>query len=145
MGWTSDFLTGLAQYLADSQVGVWRPTGPPYGPAETGIVIAAMPPAPDRVVCLTDYPVEDHISEADVTVGVQIRTRGTTDPRDVADLADAIYDLLHGATGMVLGGVSVVQVYRQSYTRLGRDEADRFERSDNYYVDAMRPTAYRPF
>ncbi len=142
-GWTSRLLVGLAEYLAADGIAEWSPTAA-YTTTQTGIVIAAMPPAPNRVICLTDYPVTDRIDRPNVVQAVQIRCRAGADPREVADLADAVYDRLHGATGLMLGGIRVIQVRRQSYTRLPRDLADRHERSDNYYLDAWRPSAHRP-
>lgn len=142
-GWTSKLLTGLAQYLAANAVGVWRPTGV-YAAGETGILLRAIPQSPDRIIALAAYPVAaGYVGLADTTVGVQHRLRGGTDPRDCDDLADAIYDLLDSATNLVFGGVHVVQMYRQSYVSLGADGNGRWERSENYYLDAMRPTAHR--
>lgn len=142
-GWTSRLIAGLAQHIADAGIGVWRPPpGAAYAAGEVGILDRAVPPVPDRVITLAMYPVgQAYQGLADVTVGVQIRTRGTTDPRVCDDLADALYDLLDSASGLRLGGIAVVQLYRQSYASLGQDNNNRWERSDNYYVDAMRPTA----
>lgn len=143
-GWTTSLLTGLAQHLADNGVGLWRPTGT-YVAGETGIVLAAMPPDPDRIVCLTAYPVSSRPDTADATVAVQVRTRAGKDPRDVADLSDEVYELLHGATHLIFGGVPVVQILHRSGVPMGRDSRDRWERSDNYYVDAIRPSAGREY
>ncbi|GAA2327546.1 minor capsid protein [Dactylosporangium salmoneum] len=146
-GWTTNLLSGIAQLLADAGVGVWRPDGSPYAAGDTGIVDSGMPPEPERVICLGAYPVSDHPSQADVTVGVQVRTRAGRDPREVRDLDDAVFEVLHGLEQTELGGVRVVQIYRRSSAALGqaRDATDRWEWTSNYYVDAMRPTAARPF
>jgi hypothetical protein len=141
-GWTTSLLTGLAQHLAGGGIGTWRATGT-YTSAETAITIRAAPPSPDRVVVLAAYPVRSAPGTVDITTGVQIRTRAGADPRDCDDLADAIFDLLDSAGGLVLGGIHVTQIYRQSYASLGRDQRSRWERSDNYYLDAVRPTAHR--
>lgn len=143
-GWTTLLLTGLAEHLADNGIGLWRPTGV-YAAGETGIVLAALPPDPDRIVCLTAYPVTDRLAVADVTVAIQVRVRAGRDPRDVDDLADDVYALLHGAEHLILGGVPVNQAYRRSGTLLGRDQSDRWERSDNYYFDAIRPGPGREY
>lgn len=147
-GWTSNLLGGIAQLLADAGVGVWHPDGSPYDVGDTVIVVGAVPPAPpERVICLAPYPVSDHASQADVTVGVQIRTRAGRDPRDVLDLDDLVFEQLHGLEQTELGGVRVVQIYRRSSAALGqaRDGRDLWERTNNYYVDAMHPTVHRPF
>jgi hypothetical protein len=142
-GWTANLLTGLAEHLAANAVGVWRPDGPAYTSTETGILIRAVPQSPDRLVTLAPYVVASPTGLADFTQGVQIRCRGTTDPRVCEDLADTVFDLLDSASGLTLGGVSVVQMYRQSSTSLGQDGNSRWESSSNFYVEAMRPTLTR--
>jgi hypothetical protein len=147
MGWHTSLLTGLAAHLAANGVGSWRPDGSAYGAAETAIVLSTMPPRPDRVICLNAYPV-DQDGFGDVTVGIQVRTRAGKDPRQVLDLADAVYDLIDGAAAVNLGGIWLSQIFRRSGEELsamaGVDrQADRHERIDNYYVQASRPSANR--
>ena len=148
-GWTTNLLTGLAEHLAAAGVGVWHPpeAGEPYAAGDVAIVLGAMPAVPERVIVLASYPVSEDVAQADVTVGVQVRTRAGPDPRDVQDLDDAVWEQLHGAAGLVLGGVDVVQIYRRSSASLGqaRDQTARWERTSNYYIQAMRPTAARPY
>jgi len=141
-GWTSRLIAGMAQHLDDGGVGVYRPTGK-YTSDEIAIVDRAIPPEPDRVITLATYPVSSPPGMADITVGVQVRIRGTTDPRVCDDIADAVFDLLDSAFRLTLNDIPVVQIYRQSYTSLGQDGNQRWESSQNYYVDAMRPTNNR--
>lgn len=142
-GWTSRLLTGCAEELAAASIGVWRPDGPAYTTTEVGIVIRAIPLSPDRIITLAPYVVASPTGQADYTQGVQIRVRGTKDPRVAEDLGDAIFDRLDSATGLTWGGIPIVQVYRQSYAALGADTNGRWEISHNYYVEAMRPTSNR--
>lgn len=140
-GWTSRLLVGLAEYLDAADVGVWRATGV-YTSSETAIVLRSVPQSPDRLITLATYPVGSTTPGlADHQLGMQIRIRAGTDPRDCDDLADEVYELLHGARRLTLGGVAVVQMWRQSYTSLGDDTNGRWQRSENYYLDAMRPTS----
>lgn len=142
--WTTDLITGIAELLADAGIGEWRPDGPAYIAAEVGILMRSVPPQPDRVITLSPYPVASPLlGMADFIQGVQIRCRGTTDVRVCEDLADAVFDNLDSAGRLTLGGVAVVQVYRQSYTSLGQDGNGRWESSSNYYFEAMRPTIHR--
>lgn len=146
-GWTVALLTGWAEYLAAAGVGAWRPDGSPYELDETAITFSTMPPRPDRVICLRLYPVRIE-GDGDVMVGVQVRTRAGRDPREVADLADQVFDVMDGLAGVNLGGVWVSQVFRRSGEELGADvgadqQADRCERVDNYYVQAARPSVNR--
>lgn len=146
--WDSWLITGLAEHLADHGLGVWRPDGTAYQPDEVAISDRGIIPQPDRLIVLTDYIVPGQPDGlADMLIGVQIRLRGTTDPRVVRDLGSEIYDLLDSSGRQVWGQpgreVHVTDVWRQSYTQLGADQRGRWEASHNYYVTAMRPTAYR--
>lgn len=141
-GWTSRLLTGLAEHLQAAGIGVWRASGV-YQASEVGIVIRGIPTSPDRIITLAPYVVAGPAGLADVTQGVQIRVRGTKDPRVAEDLADSIFDALDSAHGLTWSGVPIVQVYRQSYAALGADANGRWETSSNYYVEAMRPTSNR--
>lgn len=145
-GWTTDLLTGLAEVLADARVGVWRPDGPAYTSGETGIVIGAMPPQPDQIVALAHYPVEDHVALTHVIAGVQVRTRAGPTPTDVQDLDDEVFDTLQGFAQTTFGLAHVKQCYRRSSTALGqaRDGRDLWERTSNYYLDAVHATTHRP-
>lgn len=141
-GWTSQLIANLAQYLHDNGVGVWRPGGS-YTAGEIAIVDRYIPPSPDRLITLATYPITTAPGLQDVTVGVQFRLRGTTDPRVCEDIGDAIFELLDGAEHVALGDIHTVQIYRQSYGSLGMDGSERWEASHNYYVEAMRATAHR--
>ena len=140
-GWTTRLLEGLAGHLAAAGVGTWRATGI-YSAGETGILIRAVPPAPDRVVTLAAYPVASPPGLTDHTAGVQIRVRAGSNPTECDDLADAIHDLLNGAHDLALGGIRISQITRTSYASLGQDGNRRWERSENYYIQASRPTAH---
>lgn len=139
VGWTTNLVEGMAALLAAAGAGTWSPGGT-YTDGQTGITVGVIPQAPDRIICLSPYPVDDPPGLLDVTVAVQVRVRGTTDPRVVQDIADAVYDALHGAQPGQLGGVLVAQVFRQSASSLGVDQVGRWERSENYYVQATRPS-----
>ena len=145
MGWSVDLLDGVAQTLTDDGVGVWRPEGPTYADDETVIVVGAMPPSPDNVICLNIYPVDDHRSRDVVTYGVQVRTRGGRDPRTVLNLDDAVFNALDGLAAVTFGDCTVSQMYRRSSTTIGRDGQEREERTSTYYVDASRPSGAREF
>lgn len=143
MGHTTDLLTGVAEHLAAQGVGTWRTTGV-YAATETGIVLGLLPPSPDNVIALTGYSVSDDPTLSDGVMGVQVRTRTKgLDPRPTADLADAIFDALQGLGDVVLGGVRVQIVTRQSWVPLGADANGRQQRSDNYYATAHHPSSHR--
>ncbi len=147
MGWTDDLVAGLAAYLADDgTVFTWDPDGvlTPSGNA-VPIVVGIVPTQPDQVLALSPYPVDDDAGDLNDTVlGVQLRFRGTRDPRTVLTLSDAAFDRLQSARRLVLNGIPVVQVWHASGTDLGPDDNGRHQRTENFYVQANRPSAHRP-
>lgn len=141
MSYTGDLLDGLAQYLAAAGVGVYRADGV-FAATDTAIVVGVMPSAPDRVVCLTAYPVTDDAALTDTTTGVQVRTRTGPDPRTTDALDDAAFDVLQGASLLAFGAAQVRLITRVSGAPMGADAAGRIERSSNYYVRANRPALH---
>jgi hypothetical protein len=144
MGAQNDLLDGIAQLIAGAGIASYDTAGA-YGPTDTGILFKAVTPNPDRIVTLTAYQVSDHPAQAESRLGVQVRMRGTQDPRDVDELGDAIFTLLHGLTNVTFGSVVAEQVLRQSSITLGQDQAKRWERADAFYIDvALPPSSNRP-
>lgn len=150
-GMTTTVLTCLAQHLEDAGVGNWDPDGI-YPTTTTGIYLKALPgteTSPDVALALTAYGVDDTPGwdeDADggrvVTIGVQVRARGTGDPRTVDDLTDAIYRALHGARDLTLGSdipVAVTLIWRVSLADLGPDDEGRWETTSNFYAHTTRP------
>jgi hypothetical protein len=143
VSWTDDLLTGVAAWLADLGVGTWAPDDPVEGQTRP-FIDGALPEAPDVAAGLTAYSAVDDPAMADTLQPIQFMLRGTQDPKIVREFGDDIYDVLHGATGLVLGGVHVPLVYRQSCPPMGIDSSGRLLVAHNYYFEAMRPTASRP-
>jgi hypothetical protein len=141
VSYTTDLVDGTAALLADAGLGVYRPAGPAYTTTETGIVIGSMPDAPDRVICLTPYPVED-TGMAEATTGMQIRMRAGVDPRQVLAMADGVFDLLDNRSHFRFGAVLVDLAWRQSEAQLGADAQGRLEIASNYYLRTVRSTPY---
>jgi hypothetical protein len=143
MSFSGDLLNGLAAFLAAAGAGTYRSDGTAYTSGETAIAFAAMPQTPDRAIVLTSYPVTDDPSLSDSVIGMQVRCRGGVDPHDVESISDAVFTVLHGKTAFDLGPVHVVQALRNSGVPLGRDDSNRWEHSDNYYLTVNRPSANR--
>ncbi|GAU67684.1 hypothetical protein SSP35_05_02510 [Streptomyces sp. NBRC 110611] len=137
MSYTVDLLDGLARLLDSAGVGTYRPDGV-YEASETAITIAATPPAPDRCICLSAYPVTDSPVLTDTTTGIQVRTRAGPDPREVDALDDAVFDVLHGAGPYQWGAAWVQLIFRASAVPIGADDSGRAERTSNYYARAHR-------
>lgn len=146
MSVTSDLLTGIAQMIAGAGLGItYSPTGV-YTSGQTGIFMKIMPAAPDRVVTLTAVNQGDDITDPFGQIMVQVRGRGLPNkPVDADDLLDGIFTILHGTKGLVFGSMTVDQCNRKVSIPMGADTSQRWERIDQYYLDASFPaTANRP-
>lgn len=143
-GFQTEFLTGFAVLLDAAALGDWNPSET-YGGAETAITLRKMPQAPDRIICLSAYGVMDDASLSTSVMGLQVRCRWSgQDPRPVDDLADELFDLLHGREHLELStGVHIVLCLRQSYAPLGQDQNGRWENASNFYCTVHRPSTNR--
>jgi len=144
-GFQTNLLTGLAAYLAAGGLGATWSTSGAYTALQTGIVLGAIPQAPDRVIALSAYGVSDSPGLSDSVIGVQVRCRWeNADPRPVDDLQDTIFNLLHGVNGVTLStGVYVVIATRKSAATLGQDQNGRWSNVANYYLSVHRPSTHR--
>lgn len=143
-GYQTNLLTGFAVLLNVASVGTWNASGA-YTSGQTGIALRVIPQSPDSIIALTTYSVTDDPSLSDTVTGLQVLTRkGGQDPRTVDDLADDIFDQLHGLHDVLLStGIHVVQCLHRSGTPLPEDDLHRWSRSDNYYVTTHRPSPNR--
>lgn len=138
----ADILDGVARYLAARGHGTYDPTG------RTGTVfIESLPSTPDVCVVLTIY---DDGAEADTRLGyddvpVQVRVRGTTDPRVSRQLAQAIRSELHGLGETVLPDGTYLLLARatQAAAGLGVDDNRRHEHVVNLRLHVRSVTAHR--
>ncbi|WP_127572784.1 minor capsid protein [Georgenia faecalis] len=130
----------LGEYLHALGVGVWSPSGALPRDA-VGITVKAMPAQPDSVIVLSPYPVTGS-GASDVTLGMQIRCRAGGLPTAVDDLADHIYDALHGARNLQLGPARVALVWRASHAQMGVDGDGRWDTTSNFYLQTAHPSAH---
>ncbi|MFD0886770.1 minor capsid protein [Streptosporangium algeriense] len=144
MSWTTTILTAIAEQLHAAGAGVWRPDGPPYSAAETAIVFGRLPTEPDRAIALVCYGVDQDADDpvnTDSTIGVQLRVRGTTDPREVDRIADAAFGALQGWAAPAAG---ILLMTRRIQAPMGTDGNGRWERADSYRLLTHHPTTHRP-
>ncbi|MGW1151969.1 minor capsid protein [Streptomyces rubiginosohelvolus] len=141
MSYTRDMVEGLAELLDEQGLGTYGPPDEPYPTEGTAIVLGVMPTLPDRVLCLTPYPVEDTGGPEAITA-VQVRMRAGRDPRAVYDLADGVFGVLDGREHYRLRTVPVSLSWRQSEASLGLDGSNRMELTANYYFRILRHTAH---
>lgn len=134
MSHTRDLLAGLRDELIAAGV-------------TTPIFYKELPTTPDRVIALTAYSSADEATVALSHIRVQVWFRGAVNTSlDPDDLADDVFDVLHGLMNRTYGGVHLVQCFRVSSVPLGVDGNKRSQRSDNYEIDVDFPTsAARPF
>lgn len=142
MAFTADFTAALAQLLEDEGVGAWKPTGA-YTSAETAIVPGLVPAQPDRLITLTVYGYLDDPTQAESTLLLQVRTRGTKDIRTSENTQDAVFDVLQNLPRRELGGVTVAGCWRRSAGYLGVDDNQRHSHSSNYEFRLHRPSPHR--
>ncbi|MFD9863470.1 minor capsid protein [Streptomyces alboflavus] len=138
MSAVAEVVEGLARLLAEQHVASYRPDGV-YGAGETAITDTVMPEAPDRVVCLTVYGIEESAALTDAVFAVQVRTRAGPDPREVAALDEQVFTALHGLRHLALPTARVTLARRVSSAPLGADTLGRLERTSNYRVLGHRP------
>ncbi|WP_307821874.1 minor capsid protein [Streptomyces coffeae] len=138
MSYTIPLVEGLAQLLAADGIGTWHANGA-YTAAEVGITVTAVPDAPDQIIAITPYSVDDSSGTTDVVQGIQIRFRAGPDPRVLLEREDAVYELLHMREHTTLGGIHVALMWRQSLAWIGADDRGRQELTANYYLRPVRP------
>lgn len=135
-GFNTKLMTGLAQLIHTNGIGVFATSGT-YADDVWAIFLGLTPDKPDRAITLMSYPVED-TDLINVITGVQFRFRGTRDPREVENVSDAIYDLIHNKSHYVVNGVPINLSWRQSGAWMGQDANQRVERVENFYLHAER-------
>ncbi len=138
----ADLLDGLARHLAAQGLGVYDPTG-----ATGTLFIEAMPSTPEVCVALTIY---DDGAEADSQIGyddvpVQVRVRGTTDPRVSRQLCQDIRSELHGLGEITLPDGTDLLLARANaaVASIGVDENRRHEHVCNLRMQVRSITAHR--
>ncbi|MGW3057685.1 minor capsid protein [Streptomyces goshikiensis] len=129
----ADLLDGLARHLAAAGLLTYDPTG------RTGdCFVEALPPAPDRAVSLALYDAGPPEARDDAeTRRLQVRVRGTADPRISRDRAEALYRALHGRTDVALadGSLLILAAARGTPAPIGTDSSGRHEHVVNFDLD----------
>lgn len=129
----ADLLDGIARHLAAAGLLTYDPTG------STGdAFIEALPPAPDRAVSLALYDAGPPEARDDAEMRrLQIRVRGTADPRVSRTRAEALYRALHGLTDVALadGSALILAAARGTPAPMGTDPAGRHEHVVNFDLD----------
>ncbi|MGA5354048.1 minor capsid protein [Streptomyces thermodiastaticus] len=133
----ADLADGLARYLAELGLLAYDPTG-----VSGDTFIGTMPPVPDQAVSLTLYGAGTTPSRDDADLAsVQIRVRGTADPRVSEARCLALRDALHGLAGVELpDGTWLVLATAPRPSPMGVDGNGRHEHVTNAALDIAAPT-----
>lgn len=138
------FLEGLAEWIADEVAGVWHPAGK-YADSDLGIVLETVPQSPAQVISLWQYEgVEPDAANAIDEPGVQVRVRGTADPRVSRGVAQSIYDHLHGAGHFALPDgtwVESVIAVNSGPIHLTQDNNNRHEHVVSFRFEINNPAS----
>ena len=139
----ADLLDGLARHLAALDLVDYRPAT-----AGGDCFIDGLPPEPDEAVSLTTY---DDSAEPDSLLGydeprVQVRVRGTRDPRVSRQRCAAIRAELHGLGPVTLpdGTELILSVGLQNGpASIGTDENGRHEHVCNFRTEIRAISTHR--
>ncbi|GAA3237298.1 minor capsid protein [Streptomyces lavendulae] len=129
----ADLLDGLARHLAATGLLLYDPTG-----RSGDTFVETLPAAPDRAVALALYDAGPPEARDDAEQRrLQVRVRGTADPRVSRDRAEALYRALHGLTDVQLadGSTLILAAARGTPAPMGTDPAGRHEHVVNFDVD----------
>jgi hypothetical protein len=138
----ADLLDGVARHLMSRGLLTYDPTG-----RSGDTFIESLPSTPDVCVVLTIY---DDGTETDSQIGhddvpVQVRVRGTTDPRPSRQLAQSIRDELLGLSETLLpdGTYLLLGLGNAAVASMGTDENRRHEHVANLVLRVRSATPHR--
>ncbi|MEU2179719.1 minor capsid protein [Streptomyces thermolilacinus] len=138
---TLDLLDGVARYLDELGLLTYDPAG-----VAGDTFIETLPPEPAEAVGLWLYGAgEQDARNGYDTRSLQVRVRGTADPRTSRRRAEALYGALHGLAGLELpDGSWLVLAAAQAPAPIGTDASGRHEHTVNVRLDVANPTTHRP-
>lgn len=107
--------------------------------------VGTMPPTPDQAVSLTAYDAgPQNAAIAYDAILVQVRVRGTTDPRVSYARAYDVYDALNGLSDTALpDGTPVIICTATAPSPMGPDGTGRHEHVVRVSVEYDAPTTHR--
>ncbi|MGY5129213.1 minor capsid protein [Streptomyces nigrescens] len=136
-----DYLDAFARYLDERRLLTYDPTG-----ICGDTFIETLPPSPHEAVSLSLYGAgaTDARNGWD-TRSLQVRVRGTSDPRISRRRAEALYGALHGLARCELpGGIWLVLAAAVAAPApVGTDANGRHEHVVNLRLDIEAPTTHR--
>lgn len=128
--------TDLAAHLAANGVGTWSANGVYPKGTIMPIYVGVLPDEAETGIGIQTYADDRDRDDATPDIYVQIRIRGTRDPRPSGvgpATADRIFTLLHDSSNLTLNNRTRVLLCRRSLRAPEeRDEAARWTRADSY-------------
>jgi hypothetical protein len=126
----------LAQHLANNKLAQWEPDGIYKKFTPPAVYLGVLPDeaGPSIGLAVYHFGTDDTVQQDTGTprIRVQMRIKGTRDPRYASRIADDVYQLLHEQTNYTLdNGVSVLRSARV-LTVEERDEASVYHRVESY-------------
>ena len=126
----------LARSLAANRLAQWSPNGIYKKYTPPAVYLGVLPDEAGPSIGLNIY----HFETADTTqqdtgtprIRVQLRIKGTRDPRYPSRIADDIYALLHDQTDYKLDNGTAVLHSKRVLTYEERDEASVYHRVESY-------------
>lgn len=129
----TNLVTDLAQHIANAGYGQWNPTGIYKDYQPPAIYLGIIPDEAGPSIALNVYSDDRSRDTATPDIRVQIRVRGTRDPRFASIVADDIFGLLHEQTDYRLdNATSVLRSHRHLRAPEERDTNLRWHRIDSY-------------
>lgn len=132
-------MEAFATYLGNSPLCTYSPNGNyPANPSKVAIYHGVYPvTSPDRAVTINLYNTDPDLFTvaANPLMYVQLRWRGTKDPRTVLNMAHEGFQLLHSLTpGPWPGGVAPLSVLRTIDGPSDPDSNGRWTKPDSYAI-----------
>lgn len=126
----------LAQHLANNKLAQWEPDGVYKRFTPPAVYLGVLPDeaGPSIGLVVYHFGTEDTVQQDTGTprIRVQLRIKGTRDPRYASRIADDVYQLLHERADYQLdNGISVLRSARV-LTVEERDEASVYHRVESY-------------
>lgn len=129
----TSLVTDLAQHIANAGLGQWNPDGIYRTYAPPAIYLGILPDEAGNAMALNVYHDDRSVDDASPMIRVQIRVRGTRDPRITNQIADDIFKLLHDKTSYQLDNATHVLLSRRHLRAPEDTDANgRWHRADSY-------------
>lgn len=129
-----DLREHLAAHLANAGLAQWRPDGiyQKFAPPACYLGVIPDEAGPSIGINVYHHGTNGGYDTGTPAIRVQLRIKGTRDPRYASRVADDIYQLLHEQVNYKLDNATSVLVSQRVLTYEERDEASVYHRVDSY-------------